>query len=1106
MSVVIDNITYNIEDEDLDEIEYLEILTMEEIVKDNPNFIAFTREEIFNEVYDFFKDSNKADGIADLFFKDKTQNIKNFVFLTSAYKKDYDCMEENIQGYVDDVNRLSKLPYDVGQKEKNKYYFALTYDDNKQIRLKPYMKTTLKLDSNDSVVYYPIYADDDTNIPVVGAYYKTFASSLADKLSHKIAEHLQNSALINYADADGYSDVEKLVKAVKPKMKTILENIDLREYESSDLDYNDLAGLLMRYDMSLDDISIKDYEQLRVHLESILEEKPHEIKYGKYKIKETAVSNSKFEFFNRINADKKQNILQLLDITDKMKEDYIMLIESLQEEKMNINAPPLLYNNINDIARAVSNNDVALEDVIENLRANRNVLIINHAINTLKGLKENDVESIGGMLDHLTEKFELLKGAIKPGFKFQFLDFYEDIKEVKEANDYSQYDGVPDVYKNNGNYDGAGDGMGDGAGDAMNFDDDQMMAAIGELNANHLEKYWLSVKFANASGFTEVLQTVLHLIESVRKDAKLPLNFERLCDELFKHFSGIPSKYDMMQGILGKADIKLADDFVRDLTKISPVIAMNNTQSSALMSADLVGYVQSCNKQYCDILYDMLAVAMSWWCLQIQDEIIHQTLAFDENSLQIRYYDLWSLNGLPLKESKQGVLVYLSAILGDVFEETGYQFLTKDGSLLNKLVKTVANEYQDVVSVLREQSKNLENKRMVKGKETYEALVDTFKRKDKNSLLNNYIDALVYYPSYKYKQLHKFLLGCCLQQIGSNFEPYNDMVDRKDLQAGKKQLSKKQLNKRYQLYLPVKQVEEGDSESDDEAPAFELPEMPDQVSTSDDVIVHFLEEMIEVENSLLPEDHINNFMKSTKPALAFSKQYVQLFCKTAGYKPNELLVYIENNDVNFKGILLMLCTVYYKYETNDSIERQILLKAVATIKDVLKHWKSLVKFANEYNTADVKNLQMFVISRAICLPCNPDISKGILQLSVKTNNAFLSNLTKNVYVSLMKYMRMYMMPDSETNQKFINGIREQNKLKQLNLMNTKTMDQRGIIMAIKKIGLKYDQDDAEANYDDKYNINNDYKNEFEMDDNEFVLGNEEEYGDDERDEYGFIYS
>ena len=40
MSVEIENNIFNIEDEELDDIEYLEILSLDEIIKDNPHFIA----------------------------------------------------------------------------------------------------------------------------------------------------------------------------------------------------------------------------------------------------------------------------------------------------------------------------------------------------------------------------------------------------------------------------------------------------------------------------------------------------------------------------------------------------------------------------------------------------------------------------------------------------------------------------------------------------------------------------------------------------------------------------------------------------------------------------------------------------------------------------------------------------------------------------------------------------------------------------------------------------------------------------------------------------------------------------------------------------------
>jgi hypothetical protein len=1098
MSIVIDNITYNIEDEDLDEIEYLEILTMEEIIKDNPNFIAFSREEIFNELYDFFKNSNKADAIADLFFKDKAQNIQNIVFLTNAQKKTYPCEDENMQNLIDDINRLSKLQYEVAQKEKNKYHFALKYDDTDAMRLKPHMKTTVKLQD----AYYPLYAEDETNIPVTGAYYKQRWSSTIDKLYHKIGERLKKPIEFNYADSDAYKNVDKLVKDIRPKMKTIIENLDMNDFEDEDLDYNDLNALLMRFDTSLDETNTADFEILRVHLEPILQEKAHEIKYAKYKIKELTVSNDKIEFFNQIN----KGFMQLLNIPEKMKEDYSILVQKLEEDRMNINAPPLLYNNMNDMIHAVINKDIELEDVIENIRANREVLIINHAMNTLKGLTTNDVESIAGMLEYMTDKFKSLQGAINPVFKFQFIDFYHDIKEVKEANDYSQYEGIPDVYKNDGNYEGMA--VNDIVDDMDYAQDGGAAGVIGAAGVTGLDKYWLSIKYRDAIGFVEALQVVLPIIDAVSKEARLLMNHERLCDELFKHFSGISSKYDLMQIIMNKAGMPFTDDYVRDIVKISPAIALSNVESSVLMTNDIVEHVQNCNRQYSAILFDMLCIGLCWWSLQVQDEIINDTLIYDDNSLQVRYYNMWSVNGLPLKDSKQGVLVYISSIFVDILADTEYAFLTTGTNVQNKLMKMIQNEYKDVLDALREQSKNIESKRMLKGKQTFEVLKDTFKNKDKNSLLQNYINALIFYPSYKYKSLHKFLLGCCLQQVGKNFEPYNDIKARNDLQSAKNIFAKKLMtqNKQYALYVPQqihKKNEKGDEESDveDEANAFELPDVPDNIEINDDIVNTWLEGMIEVENRLLIEDHIYDLMKSTKPAMNWSQSYIKIFCKTAGVKSQDLENLLLQDDVNFKSIFLMLCKIWKQYPASTTEESNLLSSAISTVQDMMKHSKSLVKYVDEYNARDIQNIFTYIVCRAICLPCNVDLQKGnVLQASVNVSNGFISNLMKIVHASLMKHLRASIMPDEKTNADFINKIRENSKNKILQMMNMQTEDQRNITTALKKIGLKYQEEENEMN---NYNINNEY-NEFERDD-DIIMQDQEDY-DGDADDYGFIYS
>ena len=48
------------EDEELDEIDYFEILTYDEIIKTNPTFVAFNNEQIEYYLSNFFKSPNKC--------------------------------------------------------------------------------------------------------------------------------------------------------------------------------------------------------------------------------------------------------------------------------------------------------------------------------------------------------------------------------------------------------------------------------------------------------------------------------------------------------------------------------------------------------------------------------------------------------------------------------------------------------------------------------------------------------------------------------------------------------------------------------------------------------------------------------------------------------------------------------------------------------------------------------------------------------------------------------------------------------------------------------------------------------------------------------------
>lgn len=1085
MSVVIDNITYNIEEEDLPEIEFYEIMSMDKIIKNNPTFIAFSREEIFNELYDFFENSNKANALADMFFKSNKIDITNYIFVADASKHEFSCQEDDIEKFVKSINAINKQQYKIAQTEKNKYFFALSYDNQSdKLRLKPYQKTTIELKYANMNIFYPVYADDDTNIPISAAYYRKPTVGMNDFLSERVTAHLEKPILLNYAESDDFKDINDLIKTVKPKLDLILK--ELKIDNDSLLDANSLDAFLQNFNSSLESIDINEFNQLRQHLQSFLTIQEHKINYQKYKITAITDVNHKIEFYNRI-----QNISQLLVFSDKMKEDYELLISKLQDEKMNINAPPLLYNNINDIVDAIINNEVTLETVIENLTANKNVLVIDHAINTLQGLTTNNINDIKDMLHYCTERFKLLNTAIR-FFEYHFIDLYADLKDIKQADDFSMYAGLPDVYKNDGNYEGM-------------IDDDMREITLDinpqTINQKELEKYWLSLKYRNAIGFTELLKIVLPIMKTISENSQLSLKYDLLCDELFKIFAGTSTKFHLMYNILHEAEIQVTDDYIHDIVKISPKEAI----SGNYVSDDIAKHIARCNQEFVRILHDMLYTGIAWWSLNIQEDILQNVQIYDEF---IQNSDKWSLHGLPLKkDGKDGVLVYIATFLKDVMEDSIY---TQPNNIVQTAMDKIHDIYAQKIEDMRKLFGSIGEKRN-KGHETYKTLLETIKVKNKNKLLNDYMDALIYMPSYKYKKIHKFLLGCCLQKIGSHFIVDSDLIEgehnRKDLIAAKKHYAKhREINKiRYPMYIPAKLEQDLQHDVDE----YILPE-PVSIVVDDMVLDDWLENMQDI-SPLLPNHIIVNFISNgTRGAVAFCKTYVECLCKTAGRKliaqSEEELVLSSNKH---KNILMIMCTIFKTFATELDTERTILDSAISAIHDILKQLEQLSVISTEYNIQDITRIKNLITCRALCLPCNPDTAvNNILYASVEVSNNFVRNVSRQVYDTIMNYLRTVKMPTLQENIEFINKIREQNKNKILNIMDTKTQDERNLMNTLKKIGVKYE----EQNDDEINEVNEEIPQDDDFYDRqaeeEFMKYDEEEYNDDDLDaaNYGFIYS
>ena len=125
--------SFKYEDEELDEIEYYEIVSYEEIIKLNPTFVAFSNEEIYNELFNFFKSKTTSEGFLKLFNQIiekqlNPTNFNNFVVVADAYRNQGENFD--IDEFIFKIKNSNKEEIKIAFKNKNKLWFPLMYDDD----------------------------------------------------------------------------------------------------------------------------------------------------------------------------------------------------------------------------------------------------------------------------------------------------------------------------------------------------------------------------------------------------------------------------------------------------------------------------------------------------------------------------------------------------------------------------------------------------------------------------------------------------------------------------------------------------------------------------------------------------------------------------------------------------------------------------------------------------------------------------------------------------------------------------------------------------------------------------------------------------------------
>lgn len=1140
-------------DEELDEIEYYEILSFDEIVNENPNFIAFSKKELYIELYDLFNNANKTNTYIDLFYNkidnDNIFDTTNYTLVTDSFKKTFHENDDPKDGdndvepgfdlftFIDQFRKINKYKdNNIAIKEKNKLFFTIEYDDNSSyVRFKPLHNTLIKINNNDND-HYMLLNTDNTYIPVKNITYNFPKYIDNDYLSDKVLSHLKKNINIKTIVTNNSQNINDNLNNCKLSINDIIDNLDINELKNLEhLDYESLSILLEKFDYKLDNITYNDLNILNNYIKDIYDN----VKYENYtlksfRIKLLKIINHKTLFYNFNN-----NIFKLLYMSEQNKEDNDIIISNLEDKKNSIHLTDILYNNINDIVNAI-NDDVVDEKIIfENIKNIKNYQILDNIINTIKNFNNNNLDDIQQLYDLEKKKYESMinfsYNLYNVPLKFSFKN---ELNDIIVANDYTDYNFNNSIDINNDFVD---------LDNKFDIDFDENLDINFQIfNKNFFDEFIEKSQFLNEHGFKECLRIILPMIQKIQEKSKLDIDYHILCNNLFKNFSNLPlKKYILTKYIETYGDkFNFNDKILDGLSNIDYKLIINNKnnldniklQISFITNIDidtLINIIIAVNKEFLNNIKNMFLNAISLWILEIQNNIINLTHLHNYN---LNYIHLWSDFGFPInKNKKNGITYYLSDIIVDQFKDDNLDRLFNiDYKIVDQITYIIDNDYKKEIDNLRNiiKDQNIDYINRNKGKKYQLDLVSNlndFKQKKtlelKDKMLYNYINALIYMPGINYNRIHKYLLGCCLQQINNDFNSDNDLKGkRNDLIAAKTYFSKFRENNKNRDYtfLPFNFSKKNIIHHDDNDHDY------DDVDDDKKIIFKNLNHDIDnhvndsynydqwlinlsnyTDNNIITKENFNNvYSNGSSQFLKIIKSNLYYLTKTINNSKSSIIdLFIDNiNTINFKQIILNTITTLnrelYKLDQPDLI----ISEHISYIKKLLFEFDNLNNIISNNDITNIIRAKAYITSKIICSPFNTDNILGEkLQLFHTTDNSkFYIDILKIIHNSTIKIIQSQKVPTLQENAEFLSKMREEFKSKKLEIFDKQTEEQRKVFNELSKIGVRIENMDIDDDNDTDLNKENppfDGENDFIMN------GNENDYDDDylDNDDVGHVY-
>lgn len=991
---------YELLDEILPEIEIKETVSIDEILRDSPNYIIYTEYELLNLFISLIGKSKAKSFLKahkQIVNKNEDSKFDNVTLFKIGVSRD-DFTEAEIKNPVAPTylllqNELDKkaVPFHIDEERNN----IIISNKSLDVIVDNELNDSSKILEKDNVDY-PIIAGKWIKPRLLSEYYVN-EKGIYYKTTEKESEFIDISE--TYTRDDNINVWIKNI--ILPKLSKVIDNMNEL------LDKHSLEVYLAENGYNFDEMTERELNELQNKLEILLTQ------YSKDSIKKIIhnkdlirlkdnIFNTKFASFWETLNKHNEKIANFYS-NEKNLEIFKTFIES------NTGILPLIQSDTTsyDFIKLLIQENENIDEIIEKYKLfldTEEIKTIQLFVNNV--IKHDAIKDV----DFIEKQNELIK-SIQFGLNktnnlkdsIYFLSSYNDIHEIVEGYDTSQYDG--NAFAQNDNM----------------FDettmDEYITTDIDEINdyTSVLEinkPYSEFLDLVESEGIKEILKFVLNNLYIIDNASGLHFDYENLIKYISSYIDNIPKHIQLklkVPDLSQQISLRICALEYKDAIEL-----MTNMSNIKLMENVKIEYTKIQKIFYSDC-ENIFIHCIAWILIDLLKKSIDKTLQFNIFEGMYKYINLWSNYGPPLEiKSKTGIIFYLTEIIKEILDINIYD-------KLNDKLKDVFNI--EVLELQKKWSKIKDERKLSEKEIVATKIVQSIKHlkatqgKDVKQFTDAFLRLPALLPFNNKKIVNTWSQGCCLSILDEHYEADNDWkVEFKQVKEIKTKLAEKRwlTNKRQRNAITMKE----------EKLELNINKVYDIINIKEPFEdLNYKNKTLEDIDLILPQNEVDNINNGELDEI-ITKLIKSKFKVKASSNLIGLISSIKKEIVLTNVTNIVVKILYYNQK-------------IATNKENIEYIIKIKKIINDNYDF---NFKLYLLTRLICLI---DINY----------NANISPILDEINTSIIKFFALNKQITKEDVDNYINTIRESQKHTTLKVYNSLTDEERVLLTDYKKLGL-----------------------------------------------------